>query len=122
MRRHHCLKKRPSGLIYDLGKMNWYKRVIKNCCIPGCNGFASNVHHICPLGKGGIDEIKNYFAICLDHHFQKGMHCRWERNQIELLTWKYFQELTLFGFTSNDFPDNEFMAKVGAQLTILTKK
>lgn len=108
------------GCSVHIGKKLWYKKVMKKCCFPNCENNAEEVHHICPLNRGGIDKIINYFPVCWHHHHKTKSHSNWRDKSIELLTWKYLKELELFNFNSNDYPEDEFIAKVNAKLTELT--
>ena len=106
----------------NLAKMKWYKKVMKTCCYLGCSNPATVIHHIRPLSRGGSDEIVNYYPCCPEHHYGGHIHRDWKDNDIELLTQKYMRELELFGFTSRDYDEREFMARVSALLTLQEKE
>ena len=83
------------------------------CTNPNCkSGYLVEGHHILPLKLGGKDKYINIISLCNKCHRQDNLHENpSEAQQIELLTWKFYLEMTLFGFTSQDVEDRKFIRK-----------
>jgi 5-methylcytosine-specific restriction endonuclease McrA len=75
------------------------------CANPDCvSGSSVEAHHIHPLSKGGADKYWNLISLCHECHHKSGNHSG--RNDIELFTWKSYQELDLWGFTLDEESDD----------------
>ena len=98
--RLQCGKKRK------LGQTKLYLKVFSKCQL--CGGYASEVHHIFPLGKGGVDSFKNYISLCRYCHRRKKLHRKSDDFLTELLTKKFYTELEIIGETSDEYNDVDY--------------
>lgn len=90
-------------------KMRVYKEVFPFCMDPNCKfGYALECHHIQPLRNGGDDTYANYIVLCFDCHRKRGIHSKWSRHQIRLLTYKFYQERLVVGRTSDEVAELTF--------------
>jgi hypothetical protein len=98
-------------------RKNLYKKVLGVCCMPGCQSGANlHVHHIVPVKSGGSDEYVNYIVFCQNCHLRSRLH-RWGYDrQLEILTFKLYQEYLNLGFTSDDLSSEEFEVKLREML------
>ena len=95
-------------------KIALYKKLIHNCCIPSCPYAVIETHHIIPIKKGGEDSFRNMINLCYEHHHLYRLHTLLREPKyaiIELLTWKFYRELEILGFTS-DCSDDEFIRRL----------
>jgi 5-methylcytosine-specific restriction endonuclease McrA len=78
---------------------NYLRLVNYKCAYTGCPGIAMEVHHIIPLSKEGIDEIRNMVSLCRVHHHQNKnyFHSDWEKHEIFLATIKHMLEFQEVG-------------------------
>ena len=88
-----------------------YKKLFTKCCVPECPNYIDVVHHILPLSKKGKDTYVNFICLCHNHHRKYKLHSKCIEKQTELLTYKFYQELSILGFTS-DIPEKEFLSKI----------
>lgn len=95
----------------DLTKSNRYKRLFTFCFMPNCPEPIYAVHHIRPLSKCGKDTYVNFICLCNKHHQKFKMHSKWHDKQTTLLTYKFYREYSVLGFTS-DMPEEAFLAKI----------
>jgi len=83
--------------------MGLYKQAVDQCCNPDCSfGYGLETHHIIPIAKDGLDEFVNYIILCAGCHKIRGIHSRYSKTQIELLTYKFYIEKMRFGCCSDD--------------------
>lgn len=88
-----------------------YRKLFTYCAYPGCGESAEAVHHIRPLSKSGIDTYVNFVCLCETHHMKYRLHSQWQKHETSLLTYKFYQELNILGFTS-DIPTYDFLHKI----------
>ena len=92
-------------------KANIYRELFAQCMIKGCTEPAQETHHIVPLSKSGKDTFANFICLCHDHHRHYKRHRDWQEQQEELFIHKFYNELSVLGFTS-DVPESEFKHKI----------
>ena len=98
--------------IESKSKKKIYSSLINRCSIPGCiYGYDLHVHHIIPLKKGGSDTFDNYIVLCSFCHRNNRLHSNYNK-KIAILTFKFFIEQDVLGFTSDDYSDQEFWLKL----------
>lgn len=77
------------------------------CANPSCESESTiEVHHILPMSKGGCDKYWNLISLCRSCHDMKGLHNKHKDWDIELFTWKCYQELSLWGFVLDEQHDD----------------
>jgi len=87
------------------------------CANPNCkSGKKVEAHHIVPVYWNGLDKYVNMITLCRKCHrsrkFYKKLHKKpTKEQQIELLTWKFYLEQKILGFTSDTVSDRGFTIK-----------
>jgi 5-methylcytosine-specific restriction endonuclease McrA len=78
---------------------NYLKLINYKCAYPGCPFAAVEIHHIIPISKGGLDEIRNMVSLCWMHHRQNinHIHKDYEKHEISLATMKHMLEFQEVG-------------------------